>query len=205
MNVRNWLSGLSLIACGTCCLADEPLKEAVLGRAEPIGTLTTEISQVTAKALTRAEAVVVQRRIQQVHPTNTAVVQVGGSIAKAIQTAQGTTTSKQTAGVIQRHMHQTIQLLDAAGLADEAMKVEAILSQADSKLVEFESRHRDRLALAMKHAELERLKQEIEELNSRILTASELSEDFGSNDEDAPQVLPVDFEIPSVGPSLLPQ
>lgn len=205
MNVRHWLSGLSLIACGTCCLAEEPIKEAVLGRAEPIGTLTIEIHQVTAKALTPVEAVVVQRKLQRVHPTNTAVVQVGGSLAKVIQTAHTTTASKPTAGVIQRHMQQTVHLLDAAGLADEAIKVEAILSQAEARLLEFESRHRDRLALAMKRAELERLKQDIDELNSRVASAVEPSKESDSDDEDAPEVLPVDFEIPSVGPSLLPQ
>lgn len=211
MSVHHWLCGFALIATGTCCLADEPVKEPVLGRAEPIGILTVEVIHTqstghashSAKALTTAEKAVVQRMIPGLLPVNPAVVQVGGSIAVVSQTAPSGTAAPQPTGIIQRHLQQTVHLLHAAGLAEDAMQVNAILIGAESKLNEFEARHRDRLALAMKRAELEKLIRDIEHLNSRIASASEPSID--SDSEDEPVILPVDFQVPSVGSSLRPQ
>ncbi|MBS0203854.1 MAG: hypothetical protein JSS49_13195 [Planctomycetes bacterium] len=209
MSVRHWLCGFTLIASGTWCLADEPAKEPVLGRAEPIGILTVEIVHVqspghathSAKALTAAEKAVVQCMIPGLLPVNPAVVQVGGSIAVVSQTASSGAAAPQPTGIIQRHLQQAVHLLDAAGLAEDAMKVNAILIGAESKLNEFEARHRDRLALAMKRAELEKLIRDIEHLNSRIASASEPL----NGSEDEPVILPVDFQVPSVGSSLRPQ
>ena len=157
MIVRHWFSGLVLALCGTCCLANGPVAEPTLGRAEPIGSLPVFVSRTSAALPTGVEVA--------------SAVDVGGLpqlgqsvLLVSLQSQEHGEPSLLTPNdphEIQRHLHQAARLLAASGLDDEARRVESILQ-------DFQTKHADRLKLARKRAELARLLDEIEELSARV-------------------------------------
>ena len=175
MNVRRWMSGLALVLCGTCCLADEPMAEPVLGRAEPIGSLPVVVTFDFNIDIDESESTV----------EAVSAIELGDGprlgppilLASLIPDAIGEPTSLllNDPREIHHHLHQAAKLLAAAGLDAEARRVESVLD-------DFQSKHIDRLTLARKRAELARLQDEIEQLSARVLDDADAKEWSAGND-----------------------
>ncbi len=217
MSVRRLLTGLIIAAAATSArysIADEKITEPHLGDAEPIGAILMEIPIVQAHSLSPHQSAALVRRlgnlavigseIKSGSLINTASLleecpdEVGPQLGQAVPLAsliqerhQPSAALNKSSGAIYQHLQKTVHLLDAIGLHDHSLTVEGILMEVESQLDGLESTHRDRVALAMKRAELSKLQAEITELANRIATDSE-----------EPTVLPVNFDLPS--PELLP-
>lgn len=145
MNVRHGLAAVLTVTVAlrvACCLAEDRVAEATLGPAEPIGSLQF--------GLVVRDSPDPEPQLGQ--PILLAALDVPVNFLPA---------AASDPGEIQQHLLRTAELLGAAGLTDDAVAVESILRN-------FESKHRDRLALARKWAELARLQDEIAQLSLRV-------------------------------------
>ncbi len=158
MNVRRLSFGLALALCGTCCLADGQIAEPTLGRAEPIGSLPT----VTTGDIDESESTVeVVSAIELGDgPRLGPPILLASLLPGAVGESSPMTLNDPRE--IHHHLHQAARLLAAAGLDAEAIRVESVLE-------DFQTKHIDRLTLAQKRAELARLQDEIEQLSARVL------------------------------------
>ena len=160
MNVRRLSFGLALVLCGTCCLADEPIADPVLGRAEPIGSLPAAITFTFEIDESESTVEVVSAVKLGDGPRLGPPILLASLIPDAI--GEPTSMMLNDPREIHHHLHQAAKLLAAAGLDAEAIRVESVLE-------DFQTKHIDRLTLARKRAELARLQDEIEQLSARVL------------------------------------
>lgn len=168
MRLNHWLSGLALVLCGTVCLADKPITQPVLGRAEPIGTLLTRENGAENGAV-QLEVVFVfgDGDSQAASPMPLDAPTLGEPILLAsLEEPPLPLPVAIDPSEVQQQLQRTAHLLNSAGLTKEARIVESV--QRD-----FETKHLNRLKLAWKRAELAKLQAEIDELAT---LADELSD-----------------------------